>query len=52
MAIYVGSKAVDSISSRKGLSEKAPSKGFEKRGHSFDFPNFFRMDWECEDRAL
>jgi hypothetical protein len=40
MAIYVGSKAVDSISSRKGLSAKAPSKGFEKRGHSFDFPNF------------
>jgi hypothetical protein len=40
MAVNVGNKAADSISSRKGLSEKAPSKGFEKRGHGFDFPDF------------
>jgi hypothetical protein len=40
MAINVGNKVADSISSRKDLSEKAPSKGFEKRGHGFDFPNF------------
>jgi hypothetical protein len=40
MAINVGNKTADSISSRKGLSEEAPSKGFEKRGHGFDFPNF------------
>jgi hypothetical protein len=40
MAVNVGNKATDSISRRKGLSEKAPSKGFEKRGHGFDFPDF------------
>jgi hypothetical protein len=52
MAVNVGDKAAHSISCRKGLSEKAPSKGFEKRRHGFDFPNFCRMEWEWDDRAL
>jgi hypothetical protein len=38
VTVNVGNKAADSISCRKGLSEETPSKGFEKRGHGFDFP--------------
>jgi hypothetical protein len=42
VAVNVGGKATDSISRRKSLSEKPPSKGFEKRGHGFDFPDFLK----------
>jgi hypothetical protein len=40
MSVNVGSKTVHSISCGKGLSEKAPSKGFEQRWHGFGFPDF------------
>jgi hypothetical protein len=38
--VNVSNKAADSLGCRKGLSEEPPSKGFEKRGHGFDFPDF------------
>jgi hypothetical protein len=38
--VNVRNKAADSLGCRKGLSEEPPSKGFEKRGHGFDFPDF------------
>jgi hypothetical protein len=40
VTVNVRNKAADSMGCTKGLSEETLSKGFEKRGHGFDFPDF------------